>query len=95
MLPALALSNLSVNVLGSGGVLARGVRAQQHLTDVDAGVRHHGRVEQVEIACQGDHQNMKNSINALVANLRTFAGNVGVAAGQVAMLPRRSRIWAV
>ncbi|QDK34032.1 methyl-accepting chemotaxis protein [Sphingomonas sp. IC081] len=41
-------------------------------------------VEQVEIACQGDHQNMKNSINALVANLRTFAGNVGVAAGQVA-----------
>ena len=41
-------------------------------------------VEQVEIACEGDHQNMKNSINALIANLRTFAGNVGVAAGQVA-----------
>ncbi|MBT0671453.1 HAMP domain-containing protein [Novosphingobium profundi] len=41
-------------------------------------------LETVDIACEGDHQRMKTSINALVDNLRQFAGNVGGAASHVA-----------
>ncbi len=32
--------------------------------------------QRVEIACEGDHQKMKNAINALVDNLTTFAQGV-------------------
>ncbi len=39
--------------------------------------------ETVEIPCEGDHQKMKAAINALVTNLRQFAGNVGTAANHV------------
>ncbi|MGV3512894.1 MAG: methyl-accepting chemotaxis protein [Novosphingobium sp.] len=40
--------------------------------------------ERVELDCQGDHQKMRDSINALVDNLRAFARNVSVAANEVA-----------
>jgi methyl-accepting chemotaxis protein len=39
--------------------------------------------EKVEIACDGDHQRMKNAINALVDNLRTFAGQISDASETV------------
>ncbi|MBB3357920.1 MULTISPECIES: methyl-accepting chemotaxis protein [unclassified Novosphingobium] len=39
--------------------------------------------EKVEIACEGDHQRMKNAINALVDNLRTFAGQISDASETV------------
>ncbi len=40
--------------------------------------------ERVELECRGDHQKMRDSINALVDNLRTFAGAVSMAADEVA-----------
>ncbi|MCJ2183962.1 methyl-accepting chemotaxis protein [Novosphingobium sp. 1949] len=40
-------------------------------------------LERVDIACEGDHQRMKESINSLVDNLRRFAGNVSGAANEV------------
>ncbi|MCX7285038.1 MAG: methyl-accepting chemotaxis protein [Novosphingobium sp.] len=40
--------------------------------------------ERVEIECRGDHQRMRDAINALVDNLRAFAGNVSTAASEVA-----------
>ena len=40
--------------------------------------------EKVEIDCHGDHQKMKDAINSLVENLRTFAMNVGDASEHVA-----------
>ncbi len=39
--------------------------------------------EKVDIACEGDHQRMKNAINALVDNLRTFAGQISDASETV------------
>lgn len=39
--------------------------------------------ERVNIACEGDHQKMKDAINALVDNLSAFAVNVATAADQV------------
>ncbi len=39
--------------------------------------------ERVHIVCEGDHQKMKDAINALVDNLSGFAVSVGLAAGQV------------
>ena len=41
-------------------------------------------LERVEIACEGDHQRMKDAINNLVDNLSNFAVNVAGAADQVA-----------
>jgi methyl-accepting chemotaxis protein len=41
-------------------------------------------MERVEIACDGDHQRMKASINMLIENLTRFAANVAGAADQVA-----------
>ena len=40
--------------------------------------------ERVEIECRGDHQRMRDAINAMVDNLRAFASNVSIAAGEVA-----------
>lgn len=40
--------------------------------------------EKVQIDCHGDHQKMKDAINSLVENLRTFAMNVGDASEHVA-----------
>ncbi|WP_429931123.1 methyl-accepting chemotaxis protein [Agrobacterium vitis] len=39
--------------------------------------------ERVEIACEGDHQKMKDAINSLVDNLTSFATGVATAADQV------------
>ncbi|MCM2477852.1 methyl-accepting chemotaxis protein [Rhizobium sp. CG5] len=39
--------------------------------------------ERVEIACEGDHQKMKDAVNALVDNLSLFAVNISGAADQV------------
>ena len=39
--------------------------------------------EKVEIACDGDHQRMKEAINTLIDNLRGFAAQVGEAAESV------------
>ena len=39
--------------------------------------------EKVDIACEGDHQRMKNAINTLVDNLRTFAGQISDASETV------------
>jgi len=39
--------------------------------------------ERMEIACEGDHQLMKNAVNRLVDNLRDFAGQVGDASENV------------
>ncbi|UUR08330.1 methyl-accepting chemotaxis protein [Sphingomonas glaciei] len=39
--------------------------------------------ERVEIACEGDHQKMKDSVNALVDSLRTIVGEVSRAADNV------------
>jgi methyl-accepting chemotaxis protein len=39
--------------------------------------------ERVEIACEGDHQKMKNAVNSLISNLTSFAVNVSAAADQV------------
>ncbi|BCH55589.1 hypothetical protein RvVAR031_31990 [Agrobacterium vitis] len=39
--------------------------------------------EHVEIACEGDHQKMKDAINSLVDNLTSFATGVASAADQV------------
>jgi methyl-accepting chemotaxis protein len=41
-------------------------------------------LERVEIACEGDHQRMKDAINTLIDNLSSFAVNVAGAADQVA-----------
>ena len=41
-------------------------------------------LERVEIACEGDHQRMKDAINTLIENLTVFAVNVAGAADQVA-----------
>ncbi|NBC38008.1 methyl-accepting chemotaxis protein, partial [Novosphingobium sp. FSY-8] len=40
--------------------------------------------ERVEITCHGDHQRMKDAVNRLIDNLRSFAKDVGQAADQVA-----------
>lgn len=40
--------------------------------------------ERVEIDCHGDHQKMKDAINSLIDNLRSFAVNVGNASENVA-----------
>ncbi len=40
--------------------------------------------QRVEIDCDGDHQRMKDAINALVDNLSKFAGDVAAASDQVA-----------
>ncbi|QVM82738.1 methyl-accepting chemotaxis protein [Novosphingobium decolorationis] len=41
-------------------------------------------LQTVDITCEGDHQRMKDAINALVGNLRQFARDVGEAANKVA-----------
>ena len=41
-------------------------------------------LERVEIACEGDHQRMKDAINTLIDTLSTFAAHVADAAEQVA-----------
>ncbi|MDR6125647.1 methyl-accepting chemotaxis protein [Sphingomonas sp. SORGH_AS802] len=41
-------------------------------------------LERVEIACEGDHQRMKDAINTLIDNLSSFAVNVAGAADHVA-----------
>ncbi|UHC19835.1 methyl-accepting chemotaxis protein [Methylobacterium currus] len=40
--------------------------------------------QRVDIECEGDHQRMKEAVNALVDSLTTFAVNVADAAGKVA-----------
>ncbi|MET7246957.1 methyl-accepting chemotaxis protein, partial [Methylobacterium sp. EM32] len=40
--------------------------------------------QRVDIACEGDHQRMKDAVNALVDSLTTFAVNVAEAASRVA-----------
>ncbi|SIR34345.1 methyl-accepting chemotaxis protein [Rhizobium sp. RU20A] len=57
--------------------IAEGNRVLRLVSDGDL-------TERVEIACEGDHQKMKDAINGLVANLVTFATNVSTAAEHVA-----------
>ncbi len=40
--------------------------------------------QRVEIECEGDHRRMKDTVNALVDSLTTFAAEVADAAGKVA-----------